>query len=264
MTAAVREHGWDGSWYLRAFDYFGKKVGSAENEEGKIFIESQGWCAMAGIGEEEGMVVKALDSVKEHLDCEYGIVLNYPAFTRYYIEYGEISTYPAGYKENGGIFCHNNPWIMIAEAQVGRGDQAYEYYTKIAPSFLEDIADLHKVEPYVYCQMIAGKEAYKPGEGKNSWLTGTASWNFYAITQYILGIQPDYEGLRIDPCIPEKWKGFSISRQFRGATYLIEVRNPKGVSKGVKQLLVNGIAMDSNLVPVQEAGKSHKIEVVLG
>ena len=264
MRTAVKEHGWDGSWYLRAYDYFGNKIGSAENEEGKIFIESQGWCSMAEIGKEEGMVQKALDSVKEHLDCTYGIVLNSPAYTKYYIEYGEISTYPAGYKENGGIFCHNNPWIMIAETLLGRGDEAYAYYRKIAPSFLEEISDLHKVEPYVYCQMIAGKEAHKPGEGKNSWLTGTASWNFYAITQYILGIQPQYNGLRIDPCIPKSWEGFKIVRQFRGSTYNIAVENPEGKSKGVKEIWINGNHINSNLIPVQEKGKSHSVRVIMG
>lgn len=264
MIAAVIAHGWDGEWYLRAYDYFGKKVGSEENEEGKIFIESQGWCTMAEIGKDEGLVEKSLNSVKEHLDCEYGIVLNSPAFTEYKIEYGEISTYPAGYKENGGIFCHNNPWVMIGETMIGRGDQAYEYYTKIAPSFLEDISELHKVEPYVYCQMIAGKEAYKPGEAKNSWLSGTASWNFYAITQYILGIKPDYDGLSIDPCIPSKWDGFKMKRKFRGATYNIQVSNPEHVSKGVKQVIVNGQQIASNLIPVLEAGKEHSIEVIMG
>ena len=264
MIEAVKAHGWDGEWYLRAYDFFGKKIGSNENEEGKIFIESQGWCSMAEIGKEEGMVEKALDSVREHLDCEYGIVLNYPAFSKYYIEYGEISTYPAGYKENGGIFCHNNPWVMIGETLIGRGDRAYEYYTKIAPSFLEDISELHKVEPYVYCQMIAGKEAFKPGEAKNSWLSGTASWNFYAITQYILGVQPDYDGLRVDPCIPTAWSGFKMTRRFRGATYEIEVRNPDRVSKGVRELLVNGEKVESNLVPLLEPGKVHRVEVTMG
>ena len=264
MVEAVKAHGWDGDWYLRAYDYFGNKIGSAENEEGKIFIESQGWCSMAGIGKEEGMVERALDSVREHLDCQYGIVLNYPAFTKYYIEYGEISTYPAGYKENGGIFCHNNPWIMIGEAMIGRGDRAYAYYTKIAPSFLEDISELHKVEPYVYCQMIAGKEAYRPGEAKNSWLTGTASWNFYAITQYILGVQPDYDGLRVDPAIPAKWDGFRIRRKFRGATYDIEVSNPGHVSKGVKEVYVNGELIASNCIPLLEKGKEHSVKITMG
>ncbi len=264
MIEAVKAHGWDGDWYLRAYDYYGKKIGSDENEEGKIFVESQGWCSMAEIGKEEGMVEKALDSVKEHLDCEYGVVLNYPAFTKYHIEYGEISTYPAGYKENGGIFCHNNPWIMIGETMLGRGDNAYDYYTKIAPSFLEDISDLHKVEPYVYCQMIAGKEAFKPGEAKNSWLSGTASWNFYAITQYILGVRPQYDGLLIDPCIPKKWDGFKMQRKFRGATYQLDIKNPDHVSKGVKQIIVNGETLDSNKIPLLEKGKNHIVEIIMG
>ena len=264
MIEAVKEHGWDGDWYLRAYDYYGKKIGSNENEEGKIFIESQGWCTMAEIGKEEGLVEKSLDSVKEHLDCEYGIVLNSPAFTKYYIEYGEISTYPAGYKENGGIFCHNNPWIMIGETMIGRGDEAYDYYSKIAPSFLEDISELHKVEPYVYCQMIAGKEAFKPGEAKNSWLSGTASWNFYAVTQYILGVKPDYDGLSINPCIPSKWDGFKMTREFRGATYKIEVSNPKHISKGVEKLIVNGKEIEGVIVPILEKGKEHAIQVIMG
>ena len=264
MIEAVKAHGWDGEWYLRAYDYYGNKIGSDESEEGKIFIESQGWCTMAEIGKEEGLVKKSLDSVKEHLDSEYGVVLNYPAFTKYHIEYGEISTYPAGYKENGGIFCHNNPWIMIGETMIGRGDNAYDYYTKIAPSFLEDISELHKVEPYVYCQMIAGKEAFKPGEAKNSWLSGTASWNFYAITQYILGVRPEYDGLRVDPCIPKDWDGFKMQRKFRGATYQLIIKNPDHVSKGVKELIINGESTVSNVIPLLEKGKSHTVEIIMG
>ena len=264
MIEAVKAKGWDGDWYLRAYDYYGKKIGSNESEEGKIFVESQGWCTMAEIGKEEGMVEKALDSVKEHLDCEYGVVLNYPAYTKYHIEYGEISTYPAGYKENGGIFCHNNPWIMIGETMIGRGDRAYEYYKKIAPSFLEDISELHKVEPYVYCQMIAGKEAFKPGEAKNSWLSGTASWNFYAITQYILGVRPQYNGLKVDPCIPKDWDGFKMQRKFRGATYLLDIKNPDHVSKGVKKISVNGEKLNSELIPLLAKGKIHQVEIIMG
>jgi cellobiose phosphorylase len=264
MVKAIKDHGWDGEWFLRAYDYYGNKIGSTENEEGKIFIESNGWCTMAGIGLEEGMVSKALDSVKERLDCEHGIVLNNPAFTSYYIEYGEISSYPPGYKENAGIFCHNNPWIMIGETVVGNGIQAWEYYRKICPSYLEDISELHKTEPYVYAQMIAGKDAFKPGEAKNSWLTGTAAWNFYAITQFILGIQPDYDGLRIDPCIPDNWKGFKVTRKFRGSTYRIEIQNPDGKSKGVKTLIVDGKSQTSNLIPVFGDGFEHSVKVVLG
>jgi len=264
MISAVKKHGWDGEWFLRAYDYYGRKIGSEDNEEGKIFIESNGFCTMAGIGKDEGMCLKALDSVKEKLDTPYGIVLNNPAFTKYYIEYGEISSYPAGYKENAGIFCHNNPWIMIGETVIGRGNQAWEYYKKICPAYLEDISELHKTEPYVYAQMIAGKDSFKPGEAKNSWLTGTASWNFYTISQFILGIQPDYDGLIVDPCIPTDWKGFNITRKFRGATYRIEVQNPSGKSKGVKEMIVDGKSQESNLIPLFGDGKEHTVKVIMG
>ena len=262
MVEAVKKHGWDGEWYLRAYDYFGRKVGSHENEEGQIFIESQGWCAMAGIGLEEGMVRKALDSVKERLDCEHGIVLNNPAFTKYLVEYGEISSYPAGYKENAGIFCHNNPWVIIGETVLGRGDYAWEYYRKICPSYTEEHSALHKVEPYVYSQMIAGKDAAVPGEAKNSWLTGTAAWNWYAITQYILGVKPAYDGLQIDPCICSEWKEYTVRRRFRGATYEITIQNPDGVCSGVRSITLDGAALDGTLVP--HTPGSHKVHVVLG
>ena len=262
MEEAVKKHGWDGEWYLRAYDYFGRKVGSKENEEGKIFIESQGWCSMAGIGLEEGMVQKALDSVKKYLDCEHGIVLNHPAFTRYLVEYGEISSYPAGYKENAGIFCHNNPWIIIGETVLGRGDYAWDYYRKICPSYTEERSALHKVEPYVYSQMIAGKDAARPGEGKNSWLTGTAAWNYYAITQYILGVKPAYEGLEINPCIPSAWKEYQVKRRFRGATYDITVLNPHGVCKGIRSIELDGEKIAGNIVKHQPG--LHQVIVTLG
>ena len=262
MVEAVKKHGWDGEWYLRAYDYFGRKVGSHENEEGQIFIESQGWCTMAGIGLEEGMVRKALDSVKERLDCEHGIVLNNPAFTKYYVEYGEISSYPAGYKENAGIFCHNNPWVIIGETVLGRGDYAWDYFRKICPSYTEENSALHKVEPYVYSQMIAGKDAARPGEAKNSWLTGTAAWNWYAITQYILGIKPAYGGLEIDPCICSEWKEYTVRRRFRGAVYEITVKNPDGVCKGVREILLDGNLVAGNLVPCTPG--EHKVTVTLG
>ena len=264
MVEAVKKHGWDGEWYLRAYDYYGKKVGSHENKEAKIFIESQGWCTMAGIGLEEGMVKKSLDSVKKYLDFEHGIVLNYPAFTEYVVEYGEISSYPKGYKENGAVFSHNNPWIIIGETVLGRGDYAWDYYKKICPAYVEEkCPKLHKVEPYVYSQMTAGKEAFRPGEAKNSWLTGTAAWNWYAITQFILGIKPDYKGLLIDPCIPADWKEYVVYRKFRDAEYKITVKN-NGVMKGVKQLIVNGKAVEGNLVPMQPKGSKNTVEVIMG
>ncbi len=224
MEEAVRKHGWDGGWFLRAYDYYGRKVGSKENEEGKIFIESQGWCTMARIGAEEGMCDKALDSAKEYLDCEYGIVLNNPAFSTYRIEYGEISTYPEGYKENAGVFCHNNPWIIWGEVLAGRNDDAWEHYCKISPAFIKD-QKLHKVEPYVYCQMVAGKDAAKPGEGKNSWLTGTAAWNWSAVSEGLLGIRTAFDGLLVKPCLPSSIKEYRIHRKFRDAEYELTIRN---------------------------------------
>lgn len=264
MRESMNKHGWDGEWFLRAYDHYGRKVGSKENKEGQIFIEPQGFAIMAGVGIEDGRANKALSSVKERLDCKYGIVLNNPPFTGYQIHMGEITTYPEGYKENAGIFCHNNPWIMIAETMLGNGDQAFDYYKKIAPAYLEEISGLHRTEPYVYAQMIAGKDAFKPGEAKNSWLTGTAAWNFFAISRHILGIFPEYEGLRIEPCIPKTWNGYAIQRKFRGATYQITVKNPDHVSCGVKSLTMNGQTVDGNLLPVQPAGEKVKVEVVMG
>lgn len=261
MIEAVKKHGWDGEWYLRAYDYFGNKIGSNENEEGKIFIESQGFCTMAGIGLEDGMVDKALDSCKKYLDCEHGLVLNWPAFTTYHVEMGEISSYPAGYKENAGIFCHNNPWVIIGETVAGRGNDAWEHYTKICPAWVKD-QDLHKVEPYVYSQMVAGKDAARPGEGKNSWLTGTAAWNWYTITQFILGVQPAYDGIVIDPCIPSDMKEYSVKRVLRGATYNITIKNPYGVQKGVKQITVDGVAQTGK--HVKHAPGQHTVEVIMG
>ncbi|MBR6761254.1 MAG: glycosyl transferase [Oscillospiraceae bacterium] len=265
MKAAIMEHGFDGDWFLRAYDDFGKKMGSKECEEGKIFIEPQGFCVMSGVGKETGADLKALASIDKYLNTEHGLVLNNPAFTKYYIEYGEISTYPGGYKENAGIFCHNNAWIICAEAFVGHGDKAFEYYSKIAPAYREaKYSDLHRTEPYVYAQMIAGKDARRHGEAKNSWLTGTAAWNFVAVSQYILGIIPDWNGLKIDPSIPSAWDGFELTRVFRGATYAITVKNPDHVCKGVKAVTVDGNAIEGNVLPVFADGKTHTVEVVLG
>ena len=260
MVEAVKQHGWDGEWYLRAYDFYGNKIGSNENEEGKIFIESQGFCTMAGIGMEEGMVDKALDSCKKYLDCEHGMVLNNPAYTTYHVEMGEISSYPAGYKENAGIFCHNNPWVIIGETVAGRGNDAWEHYTKICPAWITD-QDLHKIEPYVYCQMVAGKDAAKPGEGKNSWLTGTAAWNWYTITQYILGIKPTYHGLEIDPCLPQTMKEYTVKRIIRDAEYHITVKNPDGNQKGVKQILVDGKPIEGNII--NSTPGIHTVEVTM-
>ncbi len=264
MKKNIMDAGWDGDWFLRAYDDLGRKVGSKENEEGKIFIEPQGFGIMSDIGKEEGYAEKVLAAVEERLGCKYGLVLNNPAFTKYYIEYGEISTYPGGYKENAGVFCHNNAWMIAAAAYAGKGDLAFDWYARIAPAFNEEISDLHRTEPYVYAQMIAGKDAGRSGEAKNSWLTGTAAWNFVAISQYILGITPDYDGLKIDPSIPAVWGSFTATRQFRNATYNITVQNPSHVCKGVKSVTVDGSAIEGNVVPVFGDGKAHEVVVVLG
>jgi len=264
MTKTVMKHGWDGEWFLRAYDHFGAKVGSHEREEGRIYIEPQGICIMAGIGVDNGRAAKALDSVQKHLATEHGIVLHQPAYTRYYLNLGEISSYPPGYKENASVFCHTNPWIMIAETILGHGDKAFDYYKRICPSAREPISNVHRCEPYVYAQMIAGRDAPTFGEAKNSWLTGTAAWNMVAITQWILGVRPDYDGLIVDPCIPKKWSGFKVTRQFRNATYVIEVKNPNHVCYGVRQVTVDGKLIKGNLLPVFGDGKTHHVSVLMG
>ena len=264
MEHTVLAYGWDGEWFLRAYDRLGNKMGSHECVEGRIFVEPQGLCTMAGIGLETGQARQALDAVAEHLATEHGIILQQPAYSRYYLNLGEISSYPPGYKENAGIFCHTNPWIMIAEARLGRGGQAFDYYRRINPSAREGLSDLHRCEPYVYAQMIAGRDAPDFGQAKNSWLTGTAAWNLLAITQWILGVRPDHGGLIVDPCIPPEWDGFRVSRRFRGATYEIEVRNPRHVSHGVAELRLDGRIISGFLLPPLSHGATHHVEVLLG
>lgn len=264
MEKTVLNAGWDGEWFLRAYDHYKNKIGSKECEDGKIFIEPQGFCVMAEIGLKEGNCLKAMESVEKYLDTKYGIVLLQPPYHRYHVELGEISSYPPGYKENAGIFCHNNPWISIAETVVGRGNRAWQVYTRTCPAYIEDISEIHRTEPYVYSQMIAGKDAPNFGEAKNSWLTGTAAWTFLDVSQYILGIRPDYDGLTVDPCIPSTLDGFEAKRDFRGVTYHISVRNPKHVEKGVASMTVDGIAVDGNTIPLPTGKTEVSVEVVMG
>jgi cellobiose phosphorylase len=260
MIEAVWNHGWDGEWFRRAYDFFGDVVGSAENDEGQIWIEPQGICVMAGIGLDDGTAARALDSVADRLATLHGLVLLDPAFSRYHVELGEISSYPPGYKENGGVFCHANPWIVIAETLVGNADRAFDTYLRINPSAREELADVHRCEPYVYAQMIAGREAPNPGEAKNSWLTGSAAWNFVAITQWILGIRPEHDGLRIDPCLPSDWEGFRAVRRFRGATYRIAIGKPVGITGRITSLDVDGRQIDGNVVAPAPEGADVTIQ----
>ena len=255
MITAIEKDGWDGEWFVRAYDAYSHKVGSKECEEGQIYIEPQGMCVMAGVGIDNGNAKKALDSVKAKLDTKYGVMILQPAYTRYHLELGEITSYPPGYKENAGIFCHNNPWISIAETCIGRGDRAFEVYKKTCPSYIEDISEIHRTEPYVYSQMVAGADAKFHGEAKNSWLTGTAAWTFTNISQYILGIYPTLEGLSVNPCTPAAFGDFNITRVYRGVTYHIEIKNPNKVQKGVASLTVDGVEIQGNVIPFDRSKK---------
>ena len=250
MAKVVETAGWDGEWFRRAYDYFGRPVGSTECEEGQIFVEPQGMCILAGIGLENGMAERALASVRTRLATPHGICLVHPAYSSYQLELGEISSYPEGYKENGGVFCHTNPWVMIGEVRAGNAEGALDYYLRINPSRREEISEIHRCEPYVYAQMISGGEAAVQGEAKNSWLTGTAAWNLVAISQWILGIRAEHDGLRIDPVIPSDWTGFTATRRFRGATYEIKVVKPAGSIGRVKSLTVDGQRVEGSLAPL--------------
>jgi cellobiose phosphorylase len=262
MAAKICEQGWDGEWYVRAYDDFGNKIGSKECEDGKIFIETQGFGSMAQIGADKGYPIKALDSVKKHLDTKYGIVLLDPPYKDYHVELGEVSSYPPGYKENAGIFCHNNPWVIIGEVKSGRPQNAWEYYKKIAPAFLEDISEIHRLEPYVYAQMVAGKAARRHGEAKNSWLTGTAAWNFVALSQWICGIRSEHQGLRVEPRLPAHVKNATITRTYRGCKYVIDIENRDPAGKIAVSVVSGGVSVDGTLV---SPGKSEvQLKVVVG
>lgn len=272
----LSEAGWDGEWFIRAYDSYGGKVGSKDCEEGQIYIEPQGFCVLAGVGLETGEAERALNSVKEKLDTDYGIMILQPAYTKYHEELGEVSSYPPGYKENAGIFCHNNPWVSIAETVIGRGERAFEIYKKTCPAYTEEISEIHRTEPYIYCQMVAGRDAKYHGEGKNSWLTGTAAWTFVNISQYILGVYPTHAGLSVNPCVPKDFGDFTITRKFREGTYHIEVRNPENVEKGVVSLTVDGKPVDTAaaagdvntaggcIIPYEKGKAEYQVIVTMG
>ena len=264
MKKVLLDAGWDGDWFVRAYDSSSNKVGSKECEEGQIFIEPQGFCVLAGVGVETGEAIKALDSVKERLDTDYGIMILQPAYTRYHEELGEVSSYPPGYKENAGIFCHNNPWVSIAETVVGRGDRAFEIYQKTCPAYVEEFSEIHRTEPYVYSQMVAGRDAKFHGEGKNSWLTGTAAWTFVNISQHILGLYPTHKGLQINPCVPDGFGDFTLTRKFREGSYTIKVTNPNNVQKGVAKLVVDGKEVAGNIIPYEKGKTEYTVEVTMG
>ncbi|WP_026492531.1 GH36-type glycosyl hydrolase domain-containing protein [Butyrivibrio sp. XPD2002] len=263
MYDAVCTAGWDGEWFVRAYDAHSNKVGSHECKEGQIYIEPQGFCVLAGIGVKEGLAEKALKSVKERLDTKYGVMILQPAYTEYHLELGEVSSYPPGYKENAGIFCHNNPWVSIAETVLGHGNRAFEIYQKTCPAYVEEISDIHCTEPYVYSQMVAGRDAKFHGQGKNSWLTGTAAWTFVNISQYILGIYPTHKGLSVNPCVPADFGDFELTRKYRGATYNISVKT-NGTEKGIKKLIVNGKEIEGTVIPHDPSVSEYNVEAIMG
>ncbi len=264
MYQTILDHGWDGDWFLRAYDAYSHKVGSKECREGQIYIEPQGFCVLAGVGVKEGLAQRALDSVKERLDTKYGVMILQPAYTEYHLELGEVSSYPPGYKENAGIFCHNNPWVSIAETVIGRGDRAFEIYQKTCPAYIEDISEIHRTEPYVYSQMVAGRDAKFHGEAKNSWLTGTAAWTFVNVSQYILGVSPTHTGLSVNPCVPAGFGDFKITRQFREGVYHIQVKNPDNVQKGVVSMTVDGVPVNGHIIPYVKGKAKYNVVVTMG
>ncbi|MDE7340687.1 MAG: glycosyl transferase [Lachnospiraceae bacterium] len=264
MYDAILKDGWDGDWFVRAYDAYSHKIGSKECEEGQIYIEPQGFCVLAGVGVEEGLAKKALDSVKEKLDTKYGVMILQPAYTKYHLELGEVSSYPPGYKENAGIFCHNNPWVSIAETVIGRGSRAFEIYQKTCPAYVEEISEIHRTEPYVYSQMVAGADAKFHGEAKNSWLTGTAAWTFVNVSQYILGVYPTHTGLSVNPCVPAGFGDFEITRKFREGTYHIKVVNPDNVEKGVKSVTVDGKPIEGCVIPYAAGKETYDVVVTMG
>lgn len=257
MEKAILRDGWDGEWFLRAYDAYGNKIGSRECREGKIFIEPQGFCTLAGVGKNTGCGLKAMESTRKHLLSEYGVELLAPCYSEYHLELGEISSYPPGFKENGAVFCHNNPWIVCAEAALGRGDEAFDIYRRICPAYLEDKSEIHETEPYCYSQCVTGRASGNPGHAKNSWLTGTASWSFVSISQAILGVFPDYDGLRVQPCVPGSWKEYTVTRRFRGAAYVIHVSRT-----GERSMFVDGAPVEGDLIPPVKSGVV-RVEVTL-
>ncbi len=262
MQARVEQHAWDGDWYVMYFDHDGTPVGSHKNQYGQIHLNGQSWAVLSGFAAPE-RAQRAMQSVSEKLNTKYGIKLSTPGFNGFDPRFGGVTTYPPGAKENSGIFLHPNPWAMIAETMLGNGDRAFAYYSQINPAGKNDIADLYEIEPYVFAQNILADEHPQFGLGRNSWLSGTASWSYQAATQYILGFRPDYTGLVIDPCIPAAWDGFSAVRKFRGASYHITVKNPGHVCKGVKQLMVDSQPVTGGVVPLFASGE-HTVEVILG
>ena len=264
MEELLTEYAWDGEWFLRGYLDSGRKLGSRQSDQAKIFLNAQTWAVVSGFDRGE-KAVQAMDKVEEYLATPYGNVLNYPAFSEIDEEVGAATSFPPGLKENGGIFCHANTWSIIAEAVLGRGDKAFKYYMSYLPAARNDDAEEYTMEPYVYSQFITGKEhPHYFGRARNSWLTGTAAWSFWAVTNYILGLRADYEGLIVDPCIPAHWDNFSVTRNYRGCKLEISFENPDNVNRGVHRLILNGQEISGNVVTDDNLKEENSLRVVMG
>jgi cellobiose phosphorylase len=259
----VNKTAWDGDWYIRAYDDSGNPVGSSKCNEGKIYINTQSWAVISQIAPKE-RETQCMNSVKKHLDTKYGVMLLAPAYSRYHPEIGALSSYAPGLKENASIWSHANAWAILAECMLGRGDQAYDYYKKLTPPTKNRIAEIHRAEPYVYAQTIAGRDHTDFGAARQSWLTGTAAWMLKVATNWILGARPQYHGLLVDPCIPKSWGKFTVIRHFRNAIYEIKVGNPDHVSKGIKEVTVEGKKLKTTLLPPFADGKRHIVRITMG
>ncbi len=263
MRSRVEAVAWDGEWYLRYFDAEGNPLGSHKNAYGQIYLNGQSWAVISGFAS-PSRGVQAMDSVYKKLNTKYGIKLSAPGFNGFDPKLGGVTTYPPGAKENGGIFLHPNPWAMIAETLLGNGDRAYQYYVQVNPAARNDMIEVYECEPYVYAQNVLGDEHPQFGLARNSWLSGTAAWCYQAATQWILGIRPEYNGLRVEPCIPSAWSGFTAVRRFRGRLFHITVHNPQGVCRGVIKMAIDEKIFTGNLIPSDLEDGEHHVEVWLG
>ncbi len=263
MKAVLNDHCWDGEWYKRYFEESGEAIGSKTNSEGQIYTNAQSWSILSGFATDE-RAKKALESVNSKLNTKYGIKLSYPGYNGFDPTKGGVTTYPPGAKENGGIFLHSNPWVMIAETMIGNGDRAFQYYDQINPAAQNDSIDRFECDPYCYPQNILGDEHPQFGLARNSWLSGTSSWTYQAATKYIMGLKPQHNGLEINPCIPKAWNGFTAVREFRNSIYKIYVKNPNHISKGVISMLIDGEKMEGNIIPIFNDNKKHTVEIIMG
>lgn len=252
---------WDEEWFIRGITKNGKKIGTTQDKEGRIHLESNAWAVLSGAADKE-KGLQAMDSVKKYLLTDYGIMLNAPSYTVPDDDIGFVTRVYPGLKENGAVFSHPNPWAWAAECKLGRGDRAMEFYNSLCPYFQNDKIEIREAEPYSYCQFIMGKDHTAHGRARHPFMTGTGGWAYFSATRYMLGVQPGFDKLVIDPCIPSDWKSFRVQRIWRDAEFDIQVENPDGVMKGVKQLLLDGNEVDA--ITVQKAGSKHSVVVIMG